>query len=77
MPGRGVPVDVVTDGVAAMVDVPCGLPVVCGVGMDCGLTAAQPLPHTAASNMHRDARIASGAMCSNPSVRREPCTLEA
>jgi hypothetical protein len=31
-PVRGVPVEVVTDGVTVMIDVPWGVPIVCGVG---------------------------------------------
>src|SRR5258708_4697188 len=72
MPGRGVPVDVVTDGVRVMVDVPCGVPITCG-----GLALAPPPPHPAASNTHTDVRTASAATRSKAALELQRCNLEA
>src|SRR5216683_2311115 len=77
MPGRGVPVDVVTDGVTVMVDVPCGVPITCGVGTTCGLALAPPPAHPAASKTESDARTASAATRSKAALELQRCNLEA
>ena len=65
------PVDVVTDGVTVMVDVPCGVPITCDAGALWG-TALAP-PHPAASKKLSDARQASAAMRSKPAIELERC----
>lgn len=71
------PVEVVTVGVRVMVDVPCGVPIIRGVGTTCGLTLAPPPAHPAASNTHTDAKTANAATRSKAADELKRCNLEA
>ena len=71
------PVDVVTDGVSVMVDVPCGVPITCGAGIFWGTALPPAPPHPAASKTPSDARQASAAMRSKPAIELERCLLAA
>jgi hypothetical protein len=73
-----VPVEVVTEGVSVIVDVPDGVPVTCGtgVGIVCGLTLAAPPPQPAVSNRQSAAKTITAAARVNPAIEFKARSLD-
>ena len=72
------PVEVVTEGVSVIVDVPDGVPATCGtgVGMVCGLTLAAPPPQPAVSKRQSVARTITAAAGVKRAIGFKACSLK-